>query len=110
MASLPLDDGSVDVAVYCLSLMGTNVADFLTEANRILKVNGVVYIAEVRSRFEGEKQGLKKFFRTLKKFGFDVSTKDFSNTMFFILKCVKSGRSVVRDDEFTIKPCIYKKR
>lgn len=35
---VPLGDGSVDIAVFCLSLMGTNLADFLAEANRVLKI------------------------------------------------------------------------
>lgn len=34
---VPLRDASVDIAVFCLSLMGTNLADFLAEANRVLK-------------------------------------------------------------------------
>lgn len=34
---VPLEDASVDVAVFCLSLMGTNIRDFLEEANRVLK-------------------------------------------------------------------------
>lgn len=38
MAKLPLAAESVDVAVYCLSLMGTNLSDFLCEAHRILKM------------------------------------------------------------------------
>ncbi|KAM8905262.1 uncharacterized protein rrp8 isoform 2-T4 [Spinachia spinachia] len=37
MANVPLRGGSVDIAVFCLSLMGTNLADFLAEANRVLK-------------------------------------------------------------------------
>ena len=36
-AQVPLEDESVDVAVFCLSLMGTNIRDFLEEANRVLK-------------------------------------------------------------------------
>ncbi|KAM7412836.1 hypothetical protein PAMA_020291 [Pampus argenteus] len=38
MANVPLKDRSVDIAVFCLSLMGTNLADFLAEANRVLKM------------------------------------------------------------------------
>lgn len=38
MAHTPLSDDSVNVAVFCLSLMGTNLRDFLLEANRVLKV------------------------------------------------------------------------
>lgn len=37
MAHTPLQANSVDVAVFCLSLMGTNLSDFIKEANRVLK-------------------------------------------------------------------------
>lgn len=37
MAHVPLANASVDVAVFCLSLMGTNLRDYLLEANRVLK-------------------------------------------------------------------------
>ena len=33
-------------------MIGTNVADFVREAWRVLKFNGVLKVAEVRSRFE----------------------------------------------------------
>lgn len=33
----PLESSSVDVAVFCLSLMGTNYPSYITEANRVLK-------------------------------------------------------------------------
>ena len=41
MAHLPLEDGAANVAVLCLALMGTNIADFLTETNRVLKIGSV---------------------------------------------------------------------
>ena len=34
----PLLMGSVNVVVFCLSLMGTNIKDYLLEANRVLKM------------------------------------------------------------------------
>lgn len=37
MAHTSLANGSVDVAVFCLSLMGTNLQSFIKEANRVLK-------------------------------------------------------------------------
>lgn len=52
MADVPLASTVADAAVFCLSLMGTNYAEFLREADRVLKPGGVLYIAEVRSRFE----------------------------------------------------------
>ncbi|NWV00828.1 RRP8 protein, partial [Upupa epops] len=52
MAQVPLPDQSVDVAVFCLSLMGTNLQEILTEANRVLRTGGTLLVAEVASRFE----------------------------------------------------------
>lgn len=37
MAHTSLANGSVDIAVFCLSLMGTNLQSFIKEANRVLK-------------------------------------------------------------------------
>ena len=65
---------------------------------------------QVRSRFEGEKDGIKKFVRTLKKAGFDCVGKDFDNKMFFVVDCVKSSRQPLFDTEYSAKVCMYKKR
>lgn len=35
---VPLRDGQIDVVVMCLSLMGTDMGQFVLEANRILKL------------------------------------------------------------------------
>jgi ribosomal RNA-processing protein 8 len=53
IANLPLRDGEIDVAVFCLSLMGTNWIDFVEEAWRVLRGDGKgeVWVAEVKSRF-----------------------------------------------------------
>ncbi|XP_073183227.1 ribosomal RNA-processing protein 8 isoform X1 [Lepidochelys kempii] len=37
MAKVPLADESVDVTVFCLALMGTNLQEILEEANRVLR-------------------------------------------------------------------------
>ncbi|KAL8735188.1 MAG: hypothetical protein Q9166_001064 [cf. Caloplaca sp. 2 TL-2023] len=55
IAHLPLSDGSVDVAILCLALMGTNWLDFVTEAARVVRVGGQCWVGEVRSRFAGAK-------------------------------------------------------
>ena len=45
MANVPLADASTDVCVFCLSLMGTNLADYLREAKRVLKQhNGLLKV------------------------------------------------------------------
>jgi len=53
ISNLPLRDGEADVAVFCLSLMGTNWINFVEEAWRILRGDGKgeVWVAEVKSRF-----------------------------------------------------------
>jgi ribosomal RNA-processing protein 8 len=50
IAKLPVSNRSVDICVFCLSLMGTNYINFLQEARRVLKSNGELLIAEVESR------------------------------------------------------------
>ena len=54
IAHVPLADASLDVAVFSLSLMGTDFAAFLREGARTLKAGGVLLVAEVQSRFCGE--------------------------------------------------------
>ncbi|KAI9877353.1 MAG: 25S rRNA (adenine645-N1)-methyltransferase [Pleopsidium flavum] len=51
IAHLPLADGSVDVAIFCLALMGTNWIDFVEEAWRVLRWKGELWVAEIKSRF-----------------------------------------------------------
>jgi len=51
LADVPLPDASLDVVVFCLALMGTDWADFLAEAHRCLRPQGLCHIVEVESRF-----------------------------------------------------------
>jgi ubiquinone/menaquinone biosynthesis C-methylase UbiE len=135
MADVPLEDKSVDVCVFCLSLMGTNLADFIREAHRVLKDDGRVKIAEVRSRIEyshGRKgkqdnknkdasssndtekektEGtLEEFTGVLEKLGFKSVRTDRTNTMFLLLELKKNGKKPDKKLEFSAKPCIYKRR
>ena len=50
---LPLGDASVDVAVFCLALMGTDWVAGVAEAARVLRARGECWVAEVGSRFGG---------------------------------------------------------
>jgi ribosomal RNA-processing protein 8 len=51
ISNVPLQDGSVDVAIFCLALMGTNWISFIEEAYRILHWKGELWISEIKSRF-----------------------------------------------------------
>lgn len=57
IANLPLANGTVDVAIFCLALMGTNWVDFVEEAYRVLRWKGELWVAEIKSRFGG---GMRK--------------------------------------------------
>ena len=50
MAHVPLARGAVDVAIFCLALMGTNFLDYLREAHRVLRIGGALKVVEVASR------------------------------------------------------------
>ncbi|XP_052793578.1 ribosomal RNA-processing protein 8-like [Mya arenaria] len=107
MSKVPLDPGSVDIAVFCLSLMGTNLSSYLREANRILKHSGTLLVAEVTSRFDNP----GRFVLQVEKMGFKVRKQDNSNKMFVLMDFmktspVKSGNT----EDIKLKPCVYKKR
>lgn len=49
MANCPIDDSSVDIAIFSLSLMSTNWTDYLLEAHRTLKKGENVALTTARS-------------------------------------------------------------
>ncbi|CAG0920400.1 unnamed protein product [Notodromas monacha] len=105
----PLKAKAVDVAVFCLSLMGTNLNDFVIEANRILKVKGLLKIADVDSRFIGENEktsekGISRFCKALRQFGFKLRSKNLEHNVFVFLEFRKSFNVLVGDTLKTKKP------
>ncbi|KAI9884346.1 MAG: DNA damage-inducible protein 1 [Watsoniomyces obsoletus] len=58
IANLPLRDQSVDVAIFCLALMGTNWIEFIEEAYRVLRWKGELWIAEIKSRFVSKRKSV----------------------------------------------------
>ncbi|XP_076832164.1 uncharacterized protein rrp8 [Brachyhypopomus gauderio] len=108
MARVPLEDSTVDIAVFCLSLMGTNLSDFLAEANRVLQMGGFLKIAEVASRFDNTRQ----FIGALSHLGFKLVSKDTDNSHFYSFEFVKvqNPPGHVKKTGLQLKPCLYKKR
>ncbi|XP_065169872.1 ribosomal RNA-processing protein 8 [Atheta coriaria] len=108
MAHVPLGKHTVDVAVFCLSLMGTNLQDYLIEANRVLKVGGTLLIAEVASRFDK----VADFLTGVNRYGFTTIHTDFAHNLFYLMhfekqRDVKNRKTL---PILTLNPCIYKKR
>uniref|UniRef100_A0A8C8RE19 Ribosomal RNA-processing protein 8 n=1 Tax=Pelusios castaneus TaxID=367368 RepID=A0A8C8RE19_9SAUR len=108
MAKVPLADESVDVAVFCLALMGTNLQEILEEANRVLKPGGTLKIAEVASRFAD----IRAFISAVTQLGFQIVSKDLDNHFFYIFDFKKTGRPQAGGalPGLLLKPCLYKKR
>ncbi|CAF9931656.1 25S rRNA (adenine645-N1)-methyltransferase [Imshaugia aleurites] len=51
VSAVGVRDGTVDIAICCLSLMGTNWVDVVGECARIVRAGGEVWVAEIKSRF-----------------------------------------------------------
>lgn len=107
MANVPLKTASVDIAVFCLSLMGTNIVQYLVEASRVLKLGGILLIAEVVSRFKK----IGSFVRKLRKLGFELENK-VVNKMFVWFELKKICAVPTEDclPSIELYPCLYKKR
>ncbi|KAG9441371.1 hypothetical protein H6P81_017225 [Aristolochia fimbriata] len=115
MSKTPLSTSSVDVAVFCLSLMGVNYPSYLQEAPRVLKKCGWLLIAEVRSRFDPNNGGADPviFSKAVQQLGFTSVSEDFSNKMFvlFFFKKKEQQSKERKGIEWPeLKACIYKRR
>jgi hypothetical protein len=56
MAHTPLENESIDIAVFSLALWGSNYEDYFTEAYRLLTYDGLMYIAEPSSSYSEEER------------------------------------------------------
>ncbi|CAE6203788.1 unnamed protein product [Arabidopsis arenosa] len=115
MSNTSLESSSVDVAVFCLSLMGTNYSSYIKEAHRVLRPSGMLLIAEVKSRFDPNNGGAdpKDFLKAVCELGFTSVLKDFSNKMFILFhfkkkEQVNSDQKIIKWPE--LKACLYKRR
>ena len=112
-SAVPLADGSVQAAVFCLALMGTDYGSALLEARRVLAPGGSLWIAEVRSRFEGPTAGgVGAFVEALQTAGFVLKKKDESDALFAVFRLVKGDKPPRLDGPRwpALKACEYKRR
>jgi superfamily II DNA or RNA helicase len=82
----PLEDGALDVAVFSLSLMGLNYADYFKEAYRTLRFGGLLKIAEPISRWSEKRSELLS---TIAEAGFSLVGKVEESNQFLYIDAIK---------------------
>jgi hypothetical protein len=89
MARTPLEAESLDVAIFCLSLMGSNFMDYLREAHRCLRIDGFIHVWEPANHFPD----LKAFAGGLGRLGFDVIGEPISEGRFVKIYATKNAET-----------------
>ena len=87
-----IQNNSMDAAVFCLSLWGTNYKDYFTEAYRILDSDGKMFIVEPSSKFgEHERYNtIDNFVDEVEKYGFERIGKVENRNNFIYFKFQKA--------------------
>ena len=107
ISAVPLDKGSLDFAVFSLSLMGTDWPKFVSEAHRCLRPKGILYIAEVQSRVADFSSFVNSF-----KPAFEVVVTENKKDKYFVKVILRKvgNAPILAQDPSLLKPCFYKKR
>lgn len=85
ISSVPLENNTVDVSVFCLSLMGSNYADYIKEGHRILKPYGSMFVVEPKKKWENSTD---KLITLIESIGLKV-VDSYSSSRFFYVQCLK---------------------
>jgi hypothetical protein len=78
--SVPLADNDIDIAVFSLSLMGRNWADYIIEAKRYLARNGYLLVAETTKSL---KKRLSKLKEVIEQNAFDIHNQSRERRLYF---------------------------
>ena len=87
MAHIDLEDNSLDIAVFSLSLWGTNYEDYFKEAYRLLNYDGLMYIAEPSKSYNADDR--KELLEMLKRNGFTLVGDIEDRGKFFYITVIK---------------------
>jgi hypothetical protein len=97
MARIPLEDSCLDVAMFNLSLMGLNIADYIREATRTLKLDGQLWIYEAASHIKD----LQGFISNLELAGFRV-IENIEVSKFRYIRAIKSEEIEQEHQQFLV--------
>lgn len=87
IAKVPLEDSCLDVAVFNLSLMGINAAEFIKEATRTLKLDGQLWVYEANSN--SRIKDISNFINYLELSGFRIIDNR-EDWKFYFIRAIKS--------------------
>jgi ribosomal RNA-processing protein 8 len=110
ICNTPLQDCSIDIVVFSLSLMNTNYPRALEEARRVLKPTGRLIIAEVESRM---KHGPNSFISEVTHLGFRSRKGHKDLKVFLLFDFIVNNTwspAIFRSSSKALGPCAYKKR
>jgi len=82
VAHVPLKDESLDLAIFCLSLMGANFTDYVREAHNCLRLDGTIHIWEAASYFDD----MPTFCAALGRLGFEVTSPNTEGAFVRVLR------------------------
>jgi hypothetical protein len=85
--STPLKNESIDIAVYNLSLMGTDWKDFIKEAQRVLEFQGRLFISDTENHLKGYLKDLKDTLEELDFIVYRFETKG----KFVMIEAIKNS-------------------
>lgn len=89
MRNVPLDSMSIDVAVFSLSLMGSNYREYIGEAYRTLRNFGKIIICEPASKWQEREHELKE---TIESIGFKCFEAIRNTDSFIYLEGIKEPK------------------
>jgi ribosomal RNA-processing protein 8 len=87
ITNLPDEEYSIEIAILCMSLWGSNCKDAIKEAYRILETGGKLYIIEPSKRWIQFDTMENKLKTSLEQSGFKIKEEQIDKFSFFI--CVK---------------------
>ncbi|ORC89041.1 putative methyltransferase [Trypanosoma theileri] len=111
-AKVPLENDSVDICIFSLSLMSTDYEKCLLEAFRVLKPGRLLKIVEVRSRIPHP----RRFAELVEEIGFTLDYHDAVGDYFVAYDFLKRTGQTEANKEFRYDPqevlvaSLYKKR
>ena len=84
ISAVPLDDDSVEIAILCLAMWGSNCATYVAEAARVLETNGLLYVVEPTRRWLNDDGAEHRLRALLVSTGFRVMEEDVQKFSLFV--------------------------